>query len=207
MIRQLFLLVAFVAFAISTPLDPCEPYANIDGLVAGGSNVPLGRHPFMAAIRNPANNIFNGATIINARYVLTAATVTQGVANNGLRIIVGTINLTTGGVTHSSIRIVRHPQFNANSYAANIAVVQISGSFTWNSNVGPIPMGTTRVGGGVNAMIIGWGGQPLAGGSNTLLQLATTTLTNADCQNRASPNDRPFIFEDKMCTFNNGPSG
>jgi secreted trypsin-like serine protease len=204
MIRQLFLLVALAAAAFPSPLT--EEFLERDGRIVGGSNAPLGRFPYMAALRNSRNGFFCGASIVNNRWVLSAAHCTVGFANNGIRVTVGTVSLSSGGVTHTSSRVVNHPNYNSNTFRADVSLVQTATVMTFNTNVRALALGSTQIGGNVNAMITGWGGTSGSGQSQLLQQLTVVTMTNAECRNRV-PRWSDYIIDQKLCAWLNNRQG
>lgn len=70
-------------------------------------------------------------------------------------------------------------------------------------------MASVATGGGVSAIVTGWGGTAVTGGPapNNLQALTTTTLTNADCAARHTANNRPFVLDHKICTFTQAGQG
>jgi trypsin len=207
MFKQLFVLVALVALASSNPLS--EIFLEREGRIVGGSNAPLGRFPYQVSLRTAANFHFCGGSIINNRWVLSAAHCTIGRAQNAVRVVVGTVLLNSGGVTHVSSRIVNHPSYNSNTIANDVSVVQTATVIGFNSNVAAIALGSTQIGGGVTAIVTGWGGTAVTGGPapNNLQQLTTRTLTNADCRARHTANNAQFVFDHKICTFTQAGQG
>jgi trypsin len=196
MFSRIFVFVALVAVATSSPLE----FVEREGRVVGGSFAPLGRFPYMAA--TSGSNFFCGAAIINNRWLLSAAhcfTVPQ----NGIRIRVGSVHYHTGGVVHISSRHVAHPNYDPNSLRADIGVIQSATVIGFNTNVQPIALGSTAIGGGISAMFSGWG---TINDATQLTFFQTTTLTQADCRNRAG-SQASAILDQKLCTFSNRNQG
>lgn len=77
--------------------------------------------------------------------------------------------------------------------------------FVLNAFVAVIGLGSTFIGAGVNAVVAGWGGTGPEGPPwpNTLQALNVTTLTNIDCRSRLSPEDAPYVVDQKVCTIAN----
>jgi trypsin len=207
MIRQIFLLVALAAIAIASPFS--EVIFEREGRIVGGSNANLGQYPYQVSLRTAANFHFCGGSIINNRWILSAAHCTIGRAQNAVRVQVGTVLLNSGGVQHTSSRIVNHPSYNSNTIANDVSVVQTATTIGFNTNVQAIALGSAQVGGGVTAIVTGWGGTAVTGGAspNQLQQLTTTTLTNADCRARHSTVNAAFVFDHKICTFRQAGQG
>jgi hypothetical protein len=194
-----------VAVVFSTPLT--EEIQERGGRLMGGNNAPLGRFPYMAALRNSRNDFFCGSAIISNRWILTAAHcfVNYG-GNTAFRVLVGSVNLASGGVNHASSRVVPHPNYTPSNGRADIGVIQTATVMGFNSNVGPIVLGSSHIGGGANAFITGWGGTAGAGGSQLLQQLVVMTMTNADCRNRV-PRWSDYIVDQKLCAWLNNRQG
>lgn len=53
--------------------------------------------------------------------------------------------------------IQSHPNFNANTLANDIALIYTVTEIIRTANVVPIPMSTTSIGSGVQAVVTGWG--------------------------------------------------
>lgn len=85
----------------------------------------------------------------------------------------------------------------------SVAVIQNQVPFVFTTLVSAINLGSAHIGGGVNAIIAGWGGTGPAGPPwpNALQVLTTTTLTNADCRSRHTAVNAEYIFDQKICGF------
>uniref|UniRef100_A0A1B0GJ77 Putative serine-type enodpeptidase sp chironomus riparius n=1 Tax=Lutzomyia longipalpis TaxID=7200 RepID=A0A1B0GJ77_LUTLO len=189
--------------------DVTDANPGFQGRVVGGTSATsAAQFPYMASLRTAANAHFCGATIIATRTVLSAAHCTVGRGTGAVRVVVGTHLRLSGGVSHAVNRIVNHPSYNANTIAFDVSIVQTSATFTFNNNVQQIAMGTAHVGGGVTAIVSGWGQTSHPGSApNNLQWAALTTLTNADCRNRHTANNAQFVFDHKMCTFTRNGQG
>ncbi|CRK89382.1 CLUMA_CG003136, isoform A [Clunio marinus] len=210
MFRQLFVLVALFAVSFATPVaNVYERKKLIKGRIVGGTNAPLGRFPYQVSLRTTANIHFCGGSIINNRWVLTAAHCTVGLGATSIRVVVGTVLFNSGGVAHTSSRIISHPNFNDNTYANDVSVVQTGTTIGFNSNVGAAALGSAHVGGDVAAIVTGWGGTTVDGGPlpNNLQQLTTSTLINAECRCRHMAINRNYVFDHKICTFTQPTEG
>lgn len=132
-----------------------------------------------------------------------------GRGQTAVRVVVGTVLLNSGGISHTSSRVVNHPSYNSQTIANDVSVVQTASTIGFTASVQPIGLGSAQVGGGVTAVVTGWGGTAVTGGPlpNQLQQLTTTTLTNADCRARHTAGNAAFVFDHKICTFRQAGQG
>ena len=109
---------------------------------------------------------------------------------------------------HDVDRIVNHPEYNPTIITQDVCVVRVTNNFVFTANVAPIRVGSSFIGGGVSAIVSGWGGTAQNGGPapNNLQWLTKQTLTNADCAVRMQ-NNAHFVVDSKICTFNQAGQG
>lgn len=196
---QVLFVLALAAIASASPL----PEDFVDPFIVGGTNAALGQYPYQVSLRSSGSH-FCGGSIINNRWVLSAAHCTIGRGQSSITLVVGTVLLNSGGASHVSSRIINHPDYNSQTIANDVSVVQSATTIVFNTNVQAIALGSAFIGGGINAMLTGWGSTSTIGiGSvpNNLQQLPTTTLTNADCRSRFSATNAANVFDHKICCF------
>lgn len=102
-------------------------------------------------------------------------------------------------------RIVRHPQYNSQTAANDIAILTTATDIIYTRGVGPacLPIlyaadfwneRTTLVG-------VGWGSQAFASPlSPVLREVQLNVISNANCASRGFPN----LVSSQLCTFSNG---
>lgn len=127
-----------------------------EGRIVGGSVAGSGQFPHQASLQSANLAHFCGASVINARWVLTAAHCTVGRAPSNTRVRVGTNSRTSGGVVHQVSAIRNHPSYNSFTMANDVATVQISGQFTFNNLVRVIALASVNHG-VISSQISGWG--------------------------------------------------
>lgn len=128
-----------------------------EGRIVGGSNANIGQFPWQVSLANVNNVHFCGGSIINNRWILSAAHCTIGRAAVAVRIRVGSIQRTAGGVLHHATAIRTHPKYNDNTLANDISTVQTANVIGFNANVQPITLASVHVGVAA-ARVSGWGG-------------------------------------------------
>src|ERR687890_241927 len=125
-------LVVFVQSGEAAPqaADEQTPYASVSPkspLIVGGTEVPNGKYPFMAALldkRRPGDafdQLFCGGTLIDKDSVLTAAHCLVNPKPDKLQVVVGrtVLNQHRGQLRSVSRRFI-HPRYNGNGYDAAV---------------------------------------------------------------------------------------
>ena len=126
-------LVAFVHSGEAAPQAAHEqtPYASVSPMIVGGTAVPNGKYPFMAALLDKRRSgdafdeLFCGGTLIDKDSVLTAAHCLVNPKPDKLQVVVGRTALDQNrGQLRSVSRRFIHPRYNGNGYDA--AVLKLS---------------------------------------------------------------------------------
>lgn len=124
--------------------------------VVGGSNAASGQFPYQCSLRTAGNAHFCGCSIINNRWVLSAAHCTDGRTTANTIVVVGTHMRLTGGVQHPTSAINNHPSYNPNTIANDVSTVQTLNVIAFNNLVAPITLGVNPIG-AENGVVSGWG--------------------------------------------------
>ncbi|XP_059608386.1 trypsin alpha-3-like [Phlebotomus argentipes] len=170
-----------------------------DNFVVGGSTASPGQFPYQVSLRTSANAHFCGGILANNRWIVSAAHCTVGRTTGGTIVVLGAHSRTTGGTSFGLTRIVNHPQYNANTIANDVSVVQTTNNIGFTQLIQSIPLGSAFVGGGVTAVASGWGLTSSPGSLAANLQFVNVqTHTNANCRNNIGGNGN-LIFDHKIC--------
>jgi len=126
------MVVSFVVFvhsgeAAAQAADEQTPYASVSPMIVGGTTVPNGKYPFMAALldkRRPGDafdELFCGGTLIDKDSVLTAAHCLVNPKPDKLQVVVGrtALNQNRGQLRSVSRRFIQ-PRYNGNGYDAAV---------------------------------------------------------------------------------------
>ncbi|GAB0090785.1 hypothetical protein DMENIID0001_055480 [Sergentomyia squamirostris] len=177
-----------------------------DSRIIGGSTAAPGQFPYQASLRSAGNAHFCGGILANNRWIVSAAHCTVGRTTANTISVLGAHSRTTGGTSFNTARIVNHPNYNANTIAFDVCVLQTTTNIGFNNLIQPIALGSTFVGGGVSAVVSGWGLTSHPGGTAAanLQFLHVTTITNAVCSNSVGGSGS-LIFDHKIC--NQGMQG
>lgn len=211
MFRQIFVTLALVAVTSADPVD-----FERGGRIVGGNSMPISWRPYQASLRL-GNSHFCGGTILNSRWVLSAAHCLVKYSASTIKVVVGANHLSSGGTTYSIERTVIHPDYTSKGY--DIALMKTISSISFNSNVAPINLPSSATGGGVTAVVSGWGRRVVGGPlPDQLHAVVLRTLTNTECKARFAASESPHmayqVNDFKLCTLNqkgegtcNGDSG
>lgn len=180
---------------------------GVDERVVGGVNAAPNQIPYIASLRRPNGNHFCGASIIRPAWVLSAAHCTEGFANNEVGVVVGSVLLNAGGVSHQSDLIVNHPEYNRARLTNDISVVRVSTPFSYSAAVQPIGIGNVRIE-TATATVSGWGLTQHQGTiPNNLQTLQTAVITNEVCRSSHNIINRQFVHDNVICTFTRAGEG
>lgn len=164
--------------------------------VVGGTNVPTipgstppaqNAYPFMAELhtstdQSNANNLC-GATLIGARFAITAAHCVEGLSTSNLYLTVGGYDVATGeqtGQTVAVTSIISNPDFDGGTLQNDIAVLVLQNNI--HNVEPPIYITQTELPSGTTATILGWGAN-FDGGPNVdiLEQAQLPTVDRTTC--------------------------
>ncbi|XP_005526278.1 PREDICTED: coagulation factor IX [Pseudopodoces humilis] len=148
--------------------------------VVGGSDSLKGEVPWQVLLVNSKGLGFCGASIINEKWVVTAAHCLKPGYTHNLTAVAGEHDLRSEEHTEQRRRVVRllpHPTYNAsiNEYHNDIALLELDRPLTFNSYVTPVCLGSREFS---NALlrqgigtVSGWGKLLFRGRTATTLQV------------------------------------
>ncbi|KAG4066951.1 hypothetical protein HA402_007699 [Bradysia odoriphaga] len=122
--------------------------------ILGGSNVTSAKtYPYQVSIQAETNFHVCGGSIIDLSWVLTAAHCS---VQNDYQIVAGTVDRRYGVRKRiSSVEI--HPEYDGTHLLNDIALVRISGSFTFSNTIQPIRLADNHPPDDSIATVSGWG--------------------------------------------------
>lgn len=113
--------------------------------------------------------------------------------------MVGTNILDSGGTTYSASRIINHERYDFYTLENDISLIRTSSSILIGGLVSTIPINSADIGGGIPAVLSGWGQVTYPGDmSNDLQFLNVSTLTNEDCLSYYDPAE---LYDEHICAF------
>lgn len=117
-----------------------------------------GQYPHQVSIRTISNDRhFCGGSIVNERYILTAAHCTIDKIASNIKIVAGTISLAPGhGITYFVEAIKNHEIYIPILLFSDISLIKTDKIIEFSTNVDRIPLSFSYIS-QVNAVAIGWG--------------------------------------------------
>jgi hypothetical protein len=158
----------------------------VGGTIAGAADNPFQVALLQANIANSQAAQFCGGSLLQDRFVVTAAHCSDFLAANQAQVLTGTRRLDGSGVRRNVRRIVIHPQWDSRTFNNDVAVWELDTSATGI----PLTSLTTSDGAvGTQLLATGWGavgeGQP---GSTDLRRVEVPLVDRTNCNDVNSYN-------------------
>ncbi|XP_049888035.1 chymotrypsin-2-like [Pectinophora gossypiella] len=168
--------------------------------IVGGQDAPEGRVPYQVSLRSIFDSHFCGGSILNQRWVLTAAHCTVGQSSSYIRVVVGTNSLLVGGERYSVDAIINHEGFNNALITNDVSLLKVSRDIEFNDRVQPIQLPDDNTEGGAQLLLSGWGRVSYPGDLPIQLQMINLTALSVEvCQDIYS-NINP-VFANQICSL------
>ncbi|XP_014256631.1 trypsin-1-like isoform X2 [Cimex lectularius] len=194
-----------------------QPVADIacgrsrrSGRIVGGSDASPGEFPWIVSITRRGGH-FCGGTLINNRWVLTAAhclcSGSRILSAVELKVTVGGHDLREQTGAHLPVsKLLLHPKYECSRYVNDIALIELSAPLSWSDAVRPacFPTQTTDTFTNYGAVVAGWGWTSEVTGSggraNVLQKVALTVVDNERCRDwYRSQGKKVNILDSQMC--------
>ncbi|XP_024945977.1 trypsin-1 [Cephus cinctus] len=170
--------------------------------IVGGVETQVNQYPWMALLLYQGK-FYCGGSVINSRYILTAAHCVDGFQRSkmGVRLLEHDRNTTTETQTQEFKieQIIRHSGYSTVNYNNDIALLKVQGSLKFEGPLRPVCLpefGKTFA--GDTGIVTGWGATEASGPiSITLQEVSVPIMTNNDC--RATKYPARKITDNMLC--------
>ncbi|KAH0953629.1 hypothetical protein HN011_001210, partial [Eciton burchellii] len=185
--------------------------------IVGGRDAAPHEFPWLVSLMRKGGH-FCGGTILNSRFVMTAAhclcSETNKIPVGQLHVMLGEHNLKAPEVPaarqESVINAVLHPGHRCGKYVDDIALLELARPISWSESVKPacLPVATGKPGysafGGMEAVVAGWGwlGEDRSRykRANVLQKVDVRVVENAVCREWYASQGKSVRVETKqMC--------
>lgn len=133
-------------------------YPDYDHKIVGGHLAKIGEAPHQVSLRyRPYDFHFCGGSIINKRWVLTAAHCVSNFRPSQLEIVAGNLQLGNGGRRYRVDKIVSHKGFKYATVENDIALVKLTKDVKYSKEVNAIRLNSRFLEGTEPVTLYGWG--------------------------------------------------
>uniref|UniRef100_A0A668UX37 Peptidase S1 domain-containing protein n=1 Tax=Oreochromis aureus TaxID=47969 RepID=A0A668UX37_OREAU len=141
--------------------------------IVGGQAAPVGSWPWQVSLQSSGSH-FCGGSLINSQWVVKLHT-EQDLGSN------------PNAVSRTVTQIIKHPNYNSETFDNDICLLQLSSSVTFNSYISPVCLASSNSTfySGVNSWVTGWGnigeGASLPSPQN-LMEVEVPVVGNRQCK-------------------------
>ncbi|EAA45497.2 AGAP006709-PA [Anopheles gambiae str. PEST] len=213
MLRKVFAVVSVLLVVSAAKVTKLVLDDNYVNRVVGGEVAKNGSAPYQVSLQVPGWGHNCGGSLLNDRWVLTAAHCLVGHAPGDLMVLVGTNSLKEGGELLKVDKLLYHSRYNLPRFHNDIGLVRLEQPVRFSELVQSVEYSEKAVPANATVRLTGWGHTSANGPSPTLLQsLNVVTLSNEDCNKKGG--DPGYTDVGHLCTLTktgegacNGDSG
>ncbi|WP_262415452.1 S1 family peptidase [Vibrio sp. SCSIO 43132] len=182
--------------------------SDVQPRIIGGSEISHSTVPYQVALTNSRGRQFCGGTLIDSKWVLTAAHCIDDKSAGNVKVRVGVTDLRTSqGDTHNVSQIIVHEGWRGSVTAgSDVALLRLSSPVSSKYKIAKLPTPEIKArlaSVGNSVKVSGWGqtvtGNP-SGGSAVLKATNLNIISNSECSQRIAQPGRS-VPKDNICGY------
>jgi len=161
--------------------------------IVGGVNTEVNEYPWQAGLVSKGGSyVWCGGSLVNSRWVLTAAHCTVGDSPSAIQVLLGehdySVDHEADHIRADVSSIENHPDYNSNTLDNDFSMLKLAVAVDYGSHphIRPIclPAIDTLAYTGDTATVTGWGTTSAGGSlSSSLREVDVTVMSNTNCRN------------------------
>uniref|UniRef100_A0A182MAL4 trypsin n=1 Tax=Anopheles culicifacies TaxID=139723 RepID=A0A182MAL4_9DIPT len=134
-----------------------KPHHDVGHRIVGGFEIDVSETPYQVSLQY-FNSHRCGGSVLNNKWVLTAAHCTFGINADSLAVRLGSSRHASGGTLVQVARVVEHPNYNENTIDYDYSLLELEGELTFSDAVQPVdlPEQDEPVEDGTMTTVSGW---------------------------------------------------
>ncbi|XP_045892595.1 chymotrypsinogen B-like [Micropterus dolomieu] len=192
-------LVVLAVTGSNAQLDDCGT-APLNARIVGGADAVPGSWPWQVSLQTNGLH-FCGGSLINNQWILTAAHCFN-IPTPNLIVYLGrdTLNLLTpNGKSWTVSQIVKHPNYDKETFNNDIALLKLSSPVTFTDYIRPVCLAAdgSAFNNGTTCWVTGWGNiktETLLSSPGRLQEVSLPIVSNSDCNSSYG-----FITNNMIC--------
>ncbi|XP_037545123.1 trypsin-2-like [Nematolebias whitei] len=182
------LLLALTAPGSDAQLDVCGS-APLNSKIVGGQPAAAGAWPWQATL--DIRGALCGGSLINNQWVLSAAHCFSSTSTLSVNVYLGKERmqgLNPNQVVRTVSQIIKHPNYNVNTFDNDLALVKLSSTVTFTNYIMPVCLAAkgSDFPKGLDCWVVGFGTTSSVI-SNTLQEVDIPIVSNSDCSKAYKP--------------------
>ncbi|XP_046143917.1 chymotrypsin-2-like [Osmia bicornis bicornis] len=152
--------------------------------IVGGHDAPEGKYPYQVSILHNFSPSCGGS-IINSRFILTAAHCIYNKNSKSIKVVAGTNFYAPGrgGVTYNAESLIWHSGYNQYRNLNDIGLIQVDKEIIFSSKIQPIALAETYyVAAGEIVALTGWGTTSRLNPSIKLQEIYVLVMSQSMCE-------------------------
>lgn len=166
------------------------------GRITNGQNIDITAAPYYVQIANRNRKLFCGGTMVSNITVVTAAHCVDNIDMQQIKVAANAKKINDGGQVRKVVEVHIHPDYDPNTYHADVAVLRVNTPFKKSKGLSPILMCSKPLKDDDEIEIVGWG-KTVEDGMDMAARLQSITvkgMTHEDCAARMN------ITETMICS-------